>query len=251
MRKDETATLEMDGWDQGSKSDEPALSAASMSPLQDQSSDGNRQKEVKLDDHYASFVKQQESRNRRLGNTFMSSLGHEFDSLRQLIEQPIESEDEDSDDFMSNSTGITEASPQYLLQETDNLSDLRTAYPSEAHRSILFDIYFENVHPLCRILHRPTATALLSSSEELFDPNTGRLKFGSLEAITFAIFLAAVTSMPSIDCMARFGQERNQLLAQYKQSTEIALAQADYLNSMEIVTLQAFVLYIVSLPVWQ
>ncbi|KAL9609774.1 MAG: hypothetical protein Q9167_005486 [Letrouitia subvulpina] len=244
VRKDETATLEMDGWEQGSKSDEPALSTSSMSPLPDQSSDGNRQKEVKLDDHYASFVKQQESRNRRLGDTFMLSLGHEFDSLRQLIEQPVESEDEDSDDFMSNSTGITEASPQYLLQETDSFVDLKTAYPSEAHRSVLFDIYFENVHPLCRILHGPTATALLSSSDELFDPNTGRLKFRSLEAVTFAIFLAAVTSMPSIDCMARFGQERNQLLAQYKQSTEIALAQADYLNSMEIVTLQAFVLYI-------
>ena len=203
---------------------------------------------ARLDDQYASFIKQQGSGTRHLSGDFWKSLGYEFNDLRQLIERPVENDEDDFDDLTSNSPETKHSSPNFILSDWDSLVDSEPPYPSDCHRSVLFHVYFANVDPLCRVLHRPTATAYLSGSAELLNHSTRRFKFTSLEAITFAMYLAAVTSMSSQDCMTHFSEEKDVLLTRYKRSTETALAQADFLNSMEIITLQAFTLYIVSIP---
>lgn len=205
------------------------------------------QPDVRLDTQYASFIEEQGSGIRRLRGHFWRSLGDEFDGLRQLLEHPMESDDDDEgDDMVSASPESKIQSPLFILKEPDSIADLEASYPSHHHRSIMVHFYLTNVDPLCKILHRPTIKVYLAGSQELLDESNRRFKFTSLEAVSFAIYFAAVTSMTPQECMTHLGEDKEILLAQYKRGTETALAQADLLNTMEMVTLQAFTIYIVS-----
>jgi hypothetical protein len=206
------------------------------------------QSDVHVDAQYASFIREQSSGTRRLNGEFWKSLGDEFDGLRQLVEHSVDSEEDEADETISTSPESKVQSPFFILKDPDSTIDLKATYPSDAHRPILFHFYLTNIDPLCRILHRPTIASYLANLEELHDHSTRRLKFTSLEAITFAMYFTAVTSMSSQECMAHLGEAKHILLGRYKKGTETALAEADLLNTMELVTLQAFTLYIVRVP---
>lgn len=66
-----------------------------------------------------------------------------------------------------------------------------------------------------------------------------------MQALMFAIYFAAVTSLPPDECMIQFGQPKSDLLTRYRYGTEQALVQAHLLTSSEMVTLQALVIYLV------
>jgi hypothetical protein len=200
-----------------------------------------------LDEKYATFIKQQETATPYLSGDFWARLCGEVDGLRQLLEDAPDEED-DVDDSTSNSTETKHSSPNFVLNEPATSSDSDPVYPSNHHLSILFQIYFANVDPVCKILHKPTAMAYLARAKDLLDENTGRFKFASIEAIIFAIYFAAITTLTASDCLNYFSEEKNVLVARYKRSTEVALSRADFMNSMEIVTLQAFTLYMVRIP---
>lgn len=205
----------------------------------------NAETGVPVDDHYTAFIKRQKEGTRHLNGTFWSSLSDEFEGLRQLIESPMEDED-DPDEGNSTSTDAAYSSPDLVLQESDNLNDTEICHPPSAHSVVLWQFFFKNVDFVCKILHRPTVNAYFSNLKALFDPSTRRFKFKSLEAVTFAAYFAAVTSMSSEECLDYFGEEKDVLSARYKRYTERVLIQADYLNSLEITTLQGLTIYIVS-----
>ncbi len=202
---------------------------------------------VAVDDHYAAFIKQQGSSSRHLNSEFWSGLSNEFDGLRQLIEGGVDDED-DFDDSRSHSMEAINSPPNFMLQDPDSFVGSEAVYPSDAHSAVLFQFYFANVDPVCKILHRPTVNIYFSNLEALLDPVTRRFKFRSLEAVTFAAYFAAVTSMSPQECLTYLGEQKDILSARYKSSTEAALTQADFLNSLEITTLQALTIYIVSTP---
>lgn len=119
-------------------------------------------------------------------------------------------------------------------------------HPPDAHSAVLFRVYFNNVDPVCKILHRPTVDTYFSNVAALFEPSTRRFKFRSLEAVTFAVYFAAMNSMSVKECLTYLGEDKEELSARYKRSTESLLEQADFMNAMEITTLQALTIYIVS-----
>jgi hypothetical protein len=201
---------------------------------------------VIVDDHYAAFVKQQSSSSRHINSEFYSNLRNEFGGLRELIKGHFDEED-DFNDSTSPSTEEIDSAPNFILQDPDSFAGTEIAYPSEAHTAILFQFYFTNVDPVCKVLHRPTVNTYFSNLEPLLDPLTRRFKFRSLEAITFAAYLAAVVSMSPRECLTHLGEQKEILIARYKRGTEVALVQADFLNTLEIPTLQALTIYIVSL----
>lgn len=96
-----------------------------------------------------------------------------------------------------------------------------------------------------KILHRPSILALVSAaSGGINNPVSSK----SDEALLFAIYFAAITSLTEEECGAYFQQERIRLAVQYKSGLESALINADFLNTTELPTLQAFSLYLVSKP---
>ena len=104
------------------------------------------------------------------------------------------------------------------------------------------NIYLVNVDPINRILHKPTLRKFITGAKDHLDTMPGGSK---MQALMFAMYFAAITSITPEECLASFGEQKNQLLARYRFGTEQALVQADILNSMEMVTLQALVIYLV------
>lgn len=66
-----------------------------------------------------------------------------------------------------------------------------------------------------------------------------------MQALMFAIYFAAITSLTHEECTLQIGEHKEELLARYRYGTEQALVQAQLLNSSEMVTLQALVIYLV------
>lgn len=199
----------------------------------------------RLDEKYTAFVKQQETATPYLSGEFWISLYDEVDGLRNLLEHSQEDEDVELDDSTSNSTEAKHSSPHFLFNDPSSSFESLAPYPSDEHRKILFQFYFANVDPICKILHKPNTIAQLMGPKDLFDQSTGRLKLDSIKAIIFAICFAAVTTLSPEECLMYFQEERDALVTRYKRSTEAALTQADFMNSTEIVTLQALTLYMV------
>jgi hypothetical protein len=94
-----------------------------------------------------------------------------------------------------------------------------------------------------RILHKPTFEAklqhLVTGMEAADRP---------FEALVFAVYYSAVASLRPEDVPGMFGVEKNVLLSRYVYAVEQALANARFLQSEELATLQAFVLFLVPCP---
>lgn len=202
---------------------------------------------IAVNDHYAAFVKQQGSSSRHLNSGFWSSLSKEFDDLRGLIEGSV-GDDDDFDEWDSTSPDATGSPPDLIFQDFDKSLGIEAVHPNDTHSAVLFRVYFKNVDPVCKILHRPTVNAYFSDMAALYEPSTRRFKFRSLEAVTFAVYFAAVISMSAEECLMYLGKDKNLLATSYKRSAELALVQADFLNALEITTLQALTIYTVSTP---
>ena len=61
----------------------------------------------------------------------------------------------------------------------------------------------------------------------------------------FAVYCSTVASLRAEDVLAMFGVEKNALWRRYSCAVEQALANARFLQSEELETLQAFVLFLV------
>ncbi len=66
------------------------------------------------------------------------------------------------------------------------------------------------------------------------------------EALLFAMYFSVVTSLPPNDCRNMLGEEKGNLLSRYRFGVEQALARANLLTTQELVTLQAFVIFLIS-----
>lgn len=223
---------------------EPTLDGAPLSSVADGLPDVCQVGE-RMDEQYASFIKQQRNDMRMRSGDFMKSLGSEVCGLRRFLELSLDEEEDGDDQPNSSSKSAKDSSPNLIFGSPSSSVAIDGFYPSDEHRDLLFSIYFSNVHPVCRILHKPTFSAHLRGSKDLVNEDD-TLKFPSMEAVAFAMHFVTVVSMTPDECWTSFQEDRNVLLPKYQQATEVALLKADFLNTVEIVTLQALILYIVS-----
>lgn len=107
----------------------------------------------------------------------------------------------------------------------------------------LLEHYWEAVHPVARILHRPSFAQRYETLWEFVED--GHQVPPSLAAIVCSVLFSAVISMSEsqvLEVCQTFRQELKDLL---KMGAEIALSRAQLLKSTRIETLQAFVAYLV------
>lgn len=185
---------------------------------------------------------------------FWSNLCGEVHGLKQALEQPSDSEDEGEETFDESSPEAqnqnhpycVDTSPAVLGTETPNDPELER-HPKPTQIRKLCDIYFQNIDYVLKILHRPS---IIGQFDAFLSAGADHAVGKETEALFFAIYFAAVTSLTPEECKAQLGEERSVLVRRFKRATEAALVRADYLNSNEIAPLQAFLLYVVScLPV--
>ncbi|KAI0599902.1 fungal-specific transcription factor domain-containing protein [Biscogniauxia sp. FL1348] len=197
---------------------------------------------------------------RYLSSDFWASLCEEVGGLRQALEQSVDSDgDEDDEEGTTPESTSTAKSPSFHYPSTAMLLGGSTAgdahagplrHPPPEHIRFLTATYFQNVDMLLKILHRPTVSAALHAFADQLErrPQTTQTQTHLLsperEALFFAIYYAAVTSLPTSKCAAHLGGAGRSSLAQsYRAGLERALARADYLNSSSLETLQALTLY--------
>lgn len=99
-----------------------------------------------------------------------------------------------------------------------------------------WNIYCERVDPLIKILHKPSIGMMLQVDFSSADR--------SMTALLFAICFAAVTSLTDDEVLKNLSLDRTEVIQNYKFAVEQALVNAGLLETQEIVTLQAFVLYL-------
>lgn len=194
--------------------------------------------------------------NQYLSAHLWAQLCDEVDGLKQTLE--VQSDSEDDVDVLLRESVPESQSASYgdnftlssamlgnLAFETGN------NIPHPSPRAIIYfcESYFTGVDPVLKILHRPsfsrTVNAFAASGA-----NVSRSGISTAtEALLFAMYFGAVTSLAPEMCLADLGETRAVLVNQYRLACEIALTRANYLKSSQLESLQAFAIYTVCCPV--
>ena len=115
--------------------------------------------------------------------------------------------------------------------------------PSKPMIETLYSLYFENVDPLFKILHAPSMAEFMLKGNPYLNHRPGD---PAIDALSFAIYYAGISTVDARKCKQQFGEEKAELLNRYRFAFEVCLAKADFINSTEIAVLQAFVIFLVS-----
>jgi hypothetical protein len=132
--------------------------------------------------------------------------------------------------------------PESLLVGFSSTSkDLSSLHPPPVQIFRMWQTFLVNVNPLLKMLHAPTwQQRILDASGDI--RNVPR----HVEAVMFGVYFLAVTSLQNEECQSMFSEQRNILLAKYAHGAQQALINARFLKSLNICTLQALELFLVS-----
>lgn len=186
--------------------------------------------------------------DRYLGSSFWVTLSEEINGLRDVLN--ASSDDEDgAENAQAPASSLSDSELQRLRQANDSGFVISPPFPVQtlgnptSHQLYIYcEIYLNNVDPVFKILHTPSLRRYLQEGAAELDCSTGPR---GLEALRFAICYAATVSMTDVDCRNRFGEDKALLMAKYRAGTELALAKADFVNTVEMSTLQALTIYLV------
>ncbi len=185
--------------------------------------------------------------DRYMGTSFWVTLSEEINGIKDVLTNPSDGEDE-AEDGQTPASSLSSPGQQ-VAQPNDSWFVFSPAQPVESHGNptphqlyIFCGIYLLNVDPVFKILHAPSLRKYLQEGAVKLDCSPGPR---GLEALKFSISYAATLSMTDEDCRHRIGEAREVLMARYRAGTEQALAKADFVNTVEMSTLQAMTIYLV------
>ena len=165
----------------------------------------------------------------------------QLDDVRGLL-------DSDGDDTQCNSSIGEEPmayswdQPFMFTRRLPAISTIRSLHPNPTLVESYWQAYVTNVDPVAKILHKPSIKILVSKANDdlnSIDKPT--------EALLFAIYYAATISMTPEATVRDLGEDKKVLITRYKFAVEQALVRADLINTQDLVTLQAFVIFLICL----
>ena len=178
-----------------------------------------------------------EGRSRYVSNKFWTSLSEEVAELQDILDDPTDEEE----DFPSPGSGDAAAANHqgFIFSFSSTILSLRNFHPSSAQVTTYWDIYKTNIAPVMKLFHTPhTENTLLQAAKDL-DHITK-----PVEALMFSIYFAVVTSISDSDCQVMLGIDRPATLRKYRFACEQAFARAGFLNTQDILVLQAMLLFL-------
>lgn len=149
-------------------------------------------------------------------------------------------DDQTPESLLSLDLEVKDSDQSFVLGYSSTATDLASLHPLPSQIQFYWQTFVDNVDPLMKIMHIPTMHKTIREAQE----NIGCLE-RSTEVLMFAIYMGAVTSMTAEQVRTNLNMDKTVLLKRYRFATEQALARANFLVSSEIVTLQAFVLFLV------
>jgi hypothetical protein len=193
-----------------------------------------------------------------IAGSFWSSLTAEVQALREVFE-----EDADASDGEGGSSDPTPSSHSLSLDFGNPANggyELIFCPPGQLYvmpgaltepeglcAVALWEDYILHVEPAYKLLHIPTLRPFMERGEPLYGRDADALSNKALKA---AIYFTSAVSMPESECQRYFGKPRDTVTADFRKYADITLHAADPLNTTELATLQAMVLYVVSYMVF-
>ncbi|RSL42607.1 hypothetical protein CEP53_012113 [Fusarium sp. AF-6] len=182
-----------------------------------------------------------------VGNRFWTVFCGEVDNILQAVHDVAEYSGSASDSIMPEpglESGPSPLSHLGFVFGTANFAKaLDGLNPMPSQMLFIWQAYVENVDPFIKVLHVPTVQKVVRELRGNFSSYGAKM-----EALLFAISLAAITSMDEEAVSFNFNTPRSQLIQRYQFGTEQALARADFLITKDIIVLQALVIYLSLLP---
>ena len=121
-----------------------------------------------------------------------------------------------------------------------------THLPSKVLVDKLIANYWTAVHTIARTVHRPSFERQYQKFWVYI--NAGVEPRSSFQAVIFAALLSSVVSIPRDQVWTEYSVEKQTLVDNFREATEAALARANFLHTTKLETLQAFTMYLVSMP---
>jgi hypothetical protein len=176
-----------------------------------------------------------------LSSGFWGNLCAEVEGIRQALNQPSEDDDDDEEGESPESLDTGSTGPSgFLLGNSDYSSRQPLLHPPPNMMIRLWTIYIRNVDPLMKFLHRPTIN---KHFQAYIDSPTTHTFSPEINAVIFTIYFCAAVCLTPESCQKQLGESKEVLTRRYRVAVERALAEADYLSSTSLETLQALTLY--------
>lgn len=168
-------------------------------------------------------------------STLWENLREEIEDPKDTLHGSVSSEDEETENSMYP------YAESFLIGHSPSPQTLTSQHPQPVHIFKLWQTFLINVNPLVKMFHAPSMQqTVLDASGDL-----GKISRPT-EALMFAFYMLAVTSLTNEECESMFGESRPNLIRKYSHATQQALINSKFLKSLNISTLQAFALYLVS-----
>jgi hypothetical protein len=162
--------------------------------------------------------------------------------LRSVLQGRIENEDHGVKDSTSGfGTSLVSSESPESLSSSPQANRRLSLQPQIRHR--LCDIFFRNVDPLFKILHRPSLQAFIKDGKPYLDYQQDHQAPVTLAS---AIYLCAVCTLDEVECQSMFNTSKKIIVAEFQQETESALAKADFVTTNDLTVLQAYIISLVS-----
>lgn len=149
-----------------------------------------------------------------------------------------------SNTFMGPGPTYLAPSSGFLFSHSSSPASWIDFLPSKSVADRLLNQYWNSVHPIARLVHKPSFIRRYSTFWE--EIRSGIEPVGSLQAVVFSAMFSAVVSLPEEDILMEFRVSKKDLVGNFQMGTEGALARANIIRTIKIETLQAFVMYMVS-----
>ncbi|KAF2216665.1 hypothetical protein CERZMDRAFT_80723 [Cercospora zeae-maydis SCOH1-5] len=190
-----------------------------------------------------------------IAGNFWSSLTTEVKALAEVFEEDNRSDDGHTPDSVApagpsafDATTGTNTQHELILCPPGAIYIMPGAVtePSAADAQKLLSAFLTHVEILYKLFHVPTLTAFIENG----DSYLGRPPDAACNrALRASVFFAAANALTDEESEKSFGKPQEQLVTDYRRMVDIALYQADPLNTTEMATLQAMVMYVQSIRI--
>ncbi|KAI0424388.1 c6 zinc finger domain-containing protein [Xylaria sp. FL1042] len=165
----------------------------------------------------------------------LGMLYDELRAMRDIID--ADHEDEFAPDAMDpDENSDLLVGGESLLQNPEDL------WPEPAQVFQLWQIYLDKVNPLTKIIHVPTLQPHLINAT-IGSHNVPK----NIEALLFSIFLMAVVALNDDECTMMLGYSKVQATQRFSSGAQLSLIRIGFLKTHDLTTLQALVIYQISL----
>ena len=155
---------------------------------------------------------------------------------------PASSDDEDEPESIpiQGKPAADPVSAAFLspISPSTNLVSLHPTYESAMK---LWTAFVENVDPIIKVVHVPTARSVLQRAAS--NPSSASRP---TEALLFAIYHFAVISLSHNECMELFGEPQARLVARYHDALRHALVNAHFLKTKDLSVCQAYIMFLLA-----